>query len=122
RMAGTFSRIFGPQTQPSEQELDAVWTLIITHNGPAVMHRLIRYMAARPVHRDRRLSAMQQTAVPLRVIDGWAGPISGENVVGRSHQLIATADTVLLEGIGHYPQVEAPEQVLRHYLDFRDRL
>lgn len=122
RMAGTFSRIFGPQTQPSEQELDAFWTLIITHNGPAVMHRLIRYMAERPVHRDRWVSAMQQTAVPLRVIDGAADPISGAHMVERYHQLIANADTVLLEGIGHYPQVEAPEQVLRHYLDFRDRL
>ena len=122
RMAGTFSRIFGPQTQPCEQELDAFWTLIITHNGPAVMHRLIRYMAERPVHRDRWVSAMQQTAVPLRVIDGAADPISGAHMVERYRQLIANADTVLLEGIGHYPQVEAPEQVLRHYLDFRDRL
>ncbi|NLB99781.1 MAG: alpha/beta hydrolase, partial [Pseudomonas formosensis] len=91
-------------------------------NGPAVMHRLIRYMAERPVHRDRWVSAMQQTAVPLRVIDGAADPISGAHMVERYRQLIANADTVLLEGIGHYPQVEAPEQVLRHYLDFRDRL
>jgi len=29
---------------------------------------------------------------------------------------------VLLEGIGHYPQTEAPEQVLEHYLQFRQRL
>src|SRR5690554_7803655 len=82
-MAGTFSRIFGPQTQPCEQELDAFWTLIITHNGPAVMHRLIRYMAERPVHRDRWVSAMQQTAVPLRVIDGAADPISGAHMAER---------------------------------------
>mgnify|MGYP006175399985 CR=1 FL=1 len=31
-------------------------------------------------------------------------------------------DTVLLEQIGHYPQTEAPDQVLAHYLQFRERL
>jgi len=29
---------------------------------------------------------------------------------------------VLLEGIGHYPQVEDPQRVLEHYFDFRARL
>ena len=122
RMTTTFSRIFGPNTQPSNEELDAFWTLIITHNGPAVMHRLIRYMAERPIHRERWVTAMQQTSVPLRVIDGAADPISGEHMVQRYRQLIADADTVVLPGIGHYPQVEAPGPVLEHYLAFRDRL
>jgi pimeloyl-ACP methyl ester carboxylesterase len=29
---------------------------------------------------------------------------------------------VLLDGIGHYPQTEAPELVLEHYLAFRQAL
>jgi len=32
------------------------------------------------------------------------------------------ADTVLLANIGHYPQIEAPVQVLKHYLEFRQRI
>jgi hypothetical protein len=58
----------------------------------------------------------------LRVIDGEVDPISGAHMVERYRQLIADADTVLLPGIGHYPQIEAPVQVLKHYLAFRDRL
>jgi hypothetical protein len=29
---------------------------------------------------------------------------------------------VLLANIGHYPQIEAPVQVLKHYLAFRDQV
>ena len=56
---------------------------------------------------------------------GWeqddnAPPISGGHMVARYRELIADADTVLLANIGHYPQVEAPVQVLKHYLAFRE--
>ena len=114
--------MFGPQTQPSERELDDFWSLIAAHNGPAVMHRLIRYMPERPINRDRWVAAMQATAVPMRVIDGAVDPISGAHMVARYRELIPQPDAVLLEGIGHYPQTEAPAQVLAHYLQFREGL
>ncbi|MGP0174042.1 alpha/beta fold hydrolase [Pseudomonas sp. NCHU5208] len=118
-LARSFARIFGPQTQPSDAELDALWQLIAHDNGPAVMHRLIRYMPERRQQRERWVSAMQATDVPMRVIDGAVDPISGAHMVARYRALIADADTVLLEGIGHYPQLEAPAEVLEHYLRFR---
>ena len=43
-------------------------------------------------------------------------------MVERYEQLVPHADTVLLTNIGHYPQIEAPVQVLRHYQAFRERL
>ncbi|MBU2323696.1 MAG: alpha/beta hydrolase [Gammaproteobacteria bacterium] len=122
KLAVSFAKVFGPQTQPSEAELDDFWSLIASHNGPAVMHRLIRYMPERRVQRERWVSAMQATVVPMRVIDGAVDPISGAHMVARYRELIAEADTVLLEGIGHYPQTEAPALVLAHYLAFRQRL
>ena len=66
--------------------------------------------------------AMQRGEVPLRVIDGEVDPISGAHMVARYRELIPNPDTVLLAEIGHYPQTEAPVQVLKHYLEFRDRL
>ena len=122
KLAQNFSKIFGPQTQPGAGELDDFWSLIAAGNGPAVMHRLIRYMPERRVNRDRWVAAMQATALPLRVIDGAVDPISGAHMVARYRELIAKPDTVLLDGIGHYPQTEAPDQVLAHYLEFRQRL
>ena len=63
---------------------------------------------------------MQQTTVPLGVINGPIDPVSGAHMVERYRELVPNPDTVLLEGIGHYPQLEAPDQVLAHYLQFRD--
>lgn len=122
RLAASFAQVFGPKTQPSEAELDDFWSLIAHNQGPAVMHRLIRYMPERVQQRERWLSAMQRTRVPLRVIDGGADPISGEHMVARYRALIPDPDTVVLKEIGHYPQVEAASEVLAHYLAFRQRL
>lgn len=122
KLAASFAKIFGAQTQPSASELDDFWSLIAESDGPAVLHRLIRYMPERRVQRERWVAAMQQGGVPLRVIDGAADPISGAHMVARYRELLADADTVLLAGIGHYPQTEAPELVLQHYLAFRQAL
>ncbi len=86
------------------------------------MHKLITYIPERRVQRERWVTAMQRGDIPLRVIDGAVDPISGVHMVERYHELIPDPDTVLLPGIGHYPQTEAPVQVLKHYLAFRDRL
>ncbi|QSL93442.1 alpha/beta hydrolase [Ectopseudomonas toyotomiensis] len=120
KLAQSFARIFGPHTQASEAELDALWQLVAYNNGPAVMHRLIRYMPERRQQRQRWVTAMQATTLPMRVIDGAFDPISGAHMVARYRELIADADTVLLDGIGHYPQLEAPAAVLEHYLQFSD--
>ncbi|MCE4071107.1 MULTISPECIES: alpha/beta fold hydrolase [Pseudomonas] len=119
RLAQNFAKVFGPGTQPSEAELDAFWELIRHNDGPKVMHRLIHYILDRREHRERWVGAMQRTDVPLRLIDGPEDPISGAHMVVRYRELIPHPDTVELPGIGHYPQVEAPEQVLQHYLAFR---
>ena len=68
------------------------------------------------------MDALQRGEVPLRVIDGEVDPISGVHMVERYHQLVPHADTVLLANIGHYPQIEAPVLVLKHYLAFRERV
>ena len=122
KLKANLTKVFGPQTPPSEAELDAFWALIAYNDGPKVMHRLIRYMLDRRVNRERWVAAMQETTVPLRVIDGALDPISGAHMVTRYHELIESPDTVLLAAIGHYPQTEAPAEVLDHYLQFRDRL
>lgn len=122
KLKTNLTKVFGPHTPPSEAELDAFWSLICHNDGPAVMHRLIRYMPERRQQRERWVAAMQKGGVPLRVIDGARDPISGAHMVARYRELIANADTVLLEQIGHYPQIEAPAEVLAHYLQFRDWL
>lgn len=118
KLRKSFHRIFGKETQPSKQEIDEFYSLITHNNGKYRMHRLIRYMAERRKYRERWQSALQDAVLPLRLIIGADDPISGERMAKRYEELIPNPDVILLEGIGHYPQVEVGERVLGDYLAF----
>lgn len=121
-LSNSFSQIFGPNTRPSESALDDFWSLIDCNEGTRILHKLIAYIPQRRRMRERWVQAMQRDEVPLRVIDGDIDPISGAHMVERYCELVPHADTVLLANIGHYPQIEAPVQVLKHYWAFRERI
>lgn len=112
-------RIFGKATQPSPQFLEAHWKLLTRGEDPAVLAQLIRYMPERIERRERWVGALLTSKVPLKLIDGADDPVSGRHMAARYRELVPSADVTLLEGIGHYPQVEAPEAVLEAYLQFR---
>ena len=60
---------------------------------------------------------MRGTSVPMRLIDGPIDPNSGRHMAERYAEVIPNADVVLLgDNIGHWPQIEAPDAVLEHFL------
>ena len=119
RFCKSLSSIFGRDTQPSSEMLEGFWALLQRHNGMRVMPKLIHYMPERVQRRARWVGALQKSTVPLKLIDGASDPVSGRHMVDRYRELVPAANVTLLEGVGHYPQVEAPEAVLEAYLQFR---
>ena len=118
-----FSSVFGPQSKPSEEELKNFWWLININNGKHVFHNLITYIRDRIEHRERWVSALQQSTIPLSLINGSVDPVSGEHMVARYKELNCRLDYLAeLSEIGHYPQVEAPEKVTEHYRHFLQQL
>lgn len=109
----SFSAVFGARTRPSEAELDDYWSLIERGGGHRIMHRLIKYIPERRAHRERWVGALQKTPVPLRLINGPDDPVSGAHMVARYREVVGKGEIISLPGIGHYPQVEDPEGVLR---------
>jgi pimeloyl-ACP methyl ester carboxylesterase len=122
KINASMRRIFGRDSQPDDDVLDGFWTLIAHDHGPRIMHKLIRYMRERRVYRSRWVDAMQSSDVPLKLIDGAADPISGAHMAARYRELVPSANVSLLDGIGHYPQIEAPEQVLGAFGTFSSQL
>ncbi|NUM54847.1 MAG: alpha/beta hydrolase [Candidatus Hydrogenedentes bacterium] len=114
----SFSEIFGPNTQPSREELAQFWRLIEHNGGRYVLHKVIRYMRERMQYRDRWVHALQAASVPRRFVNGPEDPVSGRHMAETYARIVPDADVVLIEGIGHYPQVEAPEQVLEAFDSF----
>lgn len=120
--ARSFSAVFGANTQPSARELHEFWQLVERDGGARLLHRLIRYIPERRAQRERWVGALQRTRVPLRLINGPDDPVSGAHMVARYCELVPNPDVVSLPGIGHYPQVEAPAQVLAALTAFHQRL
>lgn len=118
KLAQNFAKIFGPSTQPTASAMDDFWNLITYNEGKKVFHLLIRYMAEREKYRERWVTALQRSTVPLRLINGLFDPISGKHMVDRYRQLVSDPDVIELDQIGHFPLIEAPQVVLEHYFDF----
>lgn len=118
KLRSNFAAIFGKNTQASDKEIDEFYDLIQYNKGKGVMNKLIRYMAERKQFRDRWVEPLLKNAVPMRLIDGSQDPISGRHLAERFEELVPDADVIHLSEVGHYPQTEAPEVVLRHYLEF----
>ena len=121
-LATNMKAIFGAATPPDDELIDGFWRLLRHGNGLRIMHKLIRYMVERRRQRERWVGALAHAAIPLALIDGAADPISGAHMARRYQELVPEADVTLLDGIGHYPQVEAPAAVLTAYEAFRDRI
>jgi len=116
RFDASFRAIFGPDTPPSRAFLDDAWFLLTRDGGRAMLPRLIRYIVERRERRERWVGALTGCAVPVRLIVGALDPISGRHMAERYRELVREPDLVLLDRLGHYPHVEAPEAVLTGFL------
>ena len=96
----------------SAGSFDAMGTL---HSLPIVNDRY--------THRNRWVRAMRKTDIPMRLIDGPADPNSGRHMAQRYLEVIPNPDVVMLDdNIGHWPQIEAPDAVLAHFLAHVERV
>lgn len=113
---------FGDNTQPTQAQLDGSWEMISRNNGKKVMAALSHAKPERDLYRDRWVGAIQNTHVPMRLINGLDDKLSGKHMAMHYEKLIPNPDVIKLEGIGHWPQLEAPKEVLSAYLEFRKGL
>jgi len=113
-----FKDIFGKNTQPTQEEIDVFWDMMNRKGGRKIVHKIIQYLHERKRELGRWVKAMQATNIPLRLIDGAVDPISGRHMAERYIELIPNPDVIILDEIGHYPNVEAPDEVLQHFLEF----
>ncbi len=118
RFGAAISAVFGPETQPAQQELDDHWRLITHNNGHRLMHKLLHYIGDRREHRERWVGALQTSGVPIKLVCGGADPVSGRHMFDYFRDMVPGAEAVCLDDIGHYPQLEAPSRVLAEVIPF----
>jgi pimeloyl-ACP methyl ester carboxylesterase len=122
RFDRSFPPIFGADTQPDANDLAAYWSGIEYNRGTRVLYRIIRYLGERKRHAGRWVPVLGDAPVPLTFIVGEEDPISGRDMADAFEALGPAQRCLRLPGIGHYPQMEAPEATLAAYLAFRDSI
>jgi len=120
RLKKSFEKLYGPKGI-DDLEMDGFWETIQYQNGHRLFHKLIHYIEDRRRNRERWVGVLQQTSIPLRLINGPEDPVSGRHLADYYQQMIPNPDVVIIEGAGHYPQNEAPEEVVKHYFEFRQK-
>jgi pimeloyl-ACP methyl ester carboxylesterase len=119
----TINEMFGPDTKPSRRMLDLFHEILEYNDGKRVTHKVGRFVNDRYAHRNRWVRAMRQTDVPMQLIDGPIDPNSGRHMAQRYLEIIPNPDVVMLDdNIGHWPQIEAPDAVLTHFLNHIERV
>jgi pimeloyl-ACP methyl ester carboxylesterase len=119
RFGKSFAAVFGPDTKPSDHELDAYWKIICTNGGDRLQHKLLHYMADRREHASRWNHVVKSPPCAIALTNGLLDPVSGEHLVDYVNQLNSAIPIWRLASIGHYPQTEAPGAVLESYYSFR---
>jgi pimeloyl-ACP methyl ester carboxylesterase len=100
----------GSASRPDPMHVRAGAVLVVHEGGNRLLARQIRYIEERRKHESRWTGAIEQHPAPLTIVWGDHDPIA---VWGMTDELIrkrGERDTPRhrLEGVGHYPMVEAP--------------
>ena len=95
----------------TDAEFDNLWHGVALHDGHKLANLLIRYNAERVAHHHRWERALVDWDGPLQLVWGLDDPVSGRHVLEQATAVLPRAVVTELDGVGHYPQSEAPQAV-----------
>lgn len=107
---------FAPEFDAARDSAE-MWRATAREGGQAIAHRLIQYIADRARHGERWVGALESTDVPLAFFWGMLDPVSGAHMAQRIRERLPNAELRAFEHIGHWPALEAHEQLLASLLD-----
>ena len=100
----------------TEDPVPAAARLIVRSDGQRILPRLIRYIEERRANERRFTGAIESDPAPLHVVWGLDDPIAVPSMVDTLLAARPDATCVRLDGVGHYPMVEAPQRFLEAVL------
>lgn len=110
--------ILTPTFPPDDPHLVAATELVVRDGGGSLQPRLVRYIEERRVHEGRWTGAIETHPSPVGIVWGVEDPVAVWPMAERLGSARPDAGLERLDGVGHYPMIEAPgrfaEAALRH--------
>lgn len=102
--------VFSAERPLTAEQAAEHWELLTVHNGHRQIHRLSSYLHERVRHAERWHGAVRDWQGWIGFLWGTLDPVATTSVLDGLCALRPDAPVVRLDGIGHYPQLEAPER------------
>ena len=99
--------VWGDPSRTPEVDIRAIAYWLAEAGGLAVIGKIARYNLERTRYADRWRPILGRTQVPIAVVWGDRDPIAVVEI-GRRLAEMSAGPLAVLEGVGHYPQMEAP--------------
>ncbi|MDQ1360372.1 MAG: hypothetical protein QOJ44_749 [Acidimicrobiaceae bacterium] len=109
-LEASLAATFSPKSSVPDEELAAMSAMIGRNDGHLLLPRLIRYIEERRAHESRYTGAIESHPSALSILWGADDPIALVAMATRLHEARPDAGLEILDGVGHYPMVEAPER------------
>ncbi|TGD88184.1 alpha/beta hydrolase [Mycolicibacterium sp. CH28] len=105
-----FAKLYSPGHPLSEQEAQAQWALLARDDGHRILHLLCAYLNERVRFAPRWHGAVRDWDKPLGFLWATGDPVATTEVLAGLRELRPAAEVIELAGIGHYPQIEVPDE------------
>jgi pimeloyl-ACP methyl ester carboxylesterase len=102
---------FSQEHPPSEDDLDAMVTLLRQGGGDQLLPRLIRYIEERRANQDRWTAALVDYPGPLTALWGEQDPIAVVAMTQHLRELRPATEVETWADVGHWPSIEVPDRV-----------
>ena len=102
---------FAPGSSVPDEDVGTAADLIVRDGGHRILPRTIRYVEERREHEGRWTGAIERHPSPLTIVWGDADPIAVWPMAERLHDARPDATLVRLRAVGHYPMLEAPDEL-----------
>lgn len=107
-----YPRVYADPSQFDEEHYRCQWALLLHNGGRKTLHRIAGYMRERTRMGAQWTGPLHRLDLPLRVIWGDRDPIAVHAIAEQLCRENPRAELLTLRGVGHYPQLESPGQVL----------
>jgi pimeloyl-ACP methyl ester carboxylesterase len=108
-----FGSVFSNARPLSAAEAADQWSLVCHNGGRTLGHRLISYMDQREEHAERWHGAIRKWPGELSLAWGLQDPVASTAVLAALRELRPGVAVSELPELGHYPQLEDPQQIAR---------
>jgi pimeloyl-ACP methyl ester carboxylesterase len=102
RLRKTFHR------SPEPEDIRMMWHGLVANGGRKVLGHLGRYLHERRAHWDRWIGALTRLDLPIHILWGRQDSIAVEAIAQQLERECPESSLEWLEGVGHYPMLEAP--------------